>query len=302
MTFLEIKVMVGYLLDDLKYLFMSDSKFNKKIFKRKKGYDPDFANPSLFSEKLLYLKEHYRNPLQTMCTDKYFVKEYLSLCGCKEIGKKIYGVYPSVDAIDFSVLPDEFFIHCNHMSGRNFIFRKDYDESKKKQILNLLRISMKHNWYHSNREWNYKNIEPLVICEECLRTKDGALPIDYKFYCFSGEPKYWMVSYGEYDHQVRNHKFDMNCKSIDHYFKKSPTLLEKEAIIPNNFEEMVSYVKMLCKPFPHVRVDLYDIEGRIVLGELTFFSDTGVVNIYSKDFEKEIGSWIQLEKYRENMI
>lgn len=297
-----IKYCLGYIFVDIKFRIVSDYKFNRNFFRKKKGYDISSNRLETFSEKLIYIKEHYRNSLITLCSDKYYVKEYLKMCGCEEISKQYYGHYKEIKEIDFSQLPDEFFIHCNHMSGCNFKFSKYMDSKKKIYILNLLKINLKHNWYYNQREWNYKNIEPLIICEECLTNPDGTAPLDYKFYCFSGEPKYWMISEGEYNHNVRNHKFDMNCNSIDHYFKHKPTLPLENIKIPKNFDKMVEYVKILCKPFPHVRVDLYNIDGRIVFGELTFFSDGGVVNMVNNDFEKEIGSWIKLEKYSEDLI
>ncbi len=302
MTIKTLKYWLGYKLADLKFLFQGDHAYNLKYFFKKKGYKLDLANPQTFSEKTMYLKEHYRNSLMTLCSDKYCVKEYLKLTGCEEICKKVYAVYKNVEDIEFDKLPEVFFIRCNHMSGCNFLYSQSMDAKTKKQILQLLKISLRHNWYHNQREWNYKNIEPLIICEEYLQNHDGTAPVDYKFYCFSGVPKYWMVSLGEYDHNVRNHKFDINCNSIDHFFKKKSTLAIDDAVIPDNYQEMLKYVEKLCKPFPHVRVDLYDVDGRIVFGELTFFSDGGAVNVVSHDFEIEIGNWIDLDSYRENYV
>ncbi len=292
-----IKMKLGFMRDFFKAHIINDEEFDNRLFVKAKGYVPNLINPQTFSEKLLFLKQNYRNPIETLCSDKYHVVEYLKLCDCGEIGKKIYGVFHSVDEIKWDALPDEFFIRCNHMSGCNFIFKKSFSYKKKKEILDTIDVCLKHNWYYSKREWNYKHIEPLIICEECLRDNDGNLPVDYKFYCFSGQLKYYMVSKGEYNHDVRSHKFDVNNVSIDHYFKKIPTLPESEVVLPKNIEEMKRVASLLCKPFPHVRVDLYDLNGRIVFGELTFYSNGGVVNIYSDEYDREIGSWIKLEQY-----
>ena len=302
MNMLLVKNRMGFIIDRIKFSLVDDHKFNCSLYKKAKGRQPDLQNPTDFSEKLLYLKEHYRNPLQTICSDKYFVKNYIELCGLGYINKKIYGVYKSVDDIPWDDMPDRFFIHCNHMSGCNFVFDKSYGKEKKRYICNMLKMALSHNWYYSNREWNYKNIDPLVVCEELLCDQNGRMPVDYKFYCFSGKPMYYMVSFGEYEHKARNHKFDMNNNSIDHKFKRKETVSPDEVVLPSNFEEMVAIVEKLCEPFPHVRVDLYNIDGRIVFGELTFYSNSGVVNVYSKEFDKEIGSWISLEKYAEDMV
>lgn len=297
---LRLKFKLYNIIVNIKKCIISDRQFNIHLYEKAKGQKPNIENPKNFSEKLIYLKLHYRNPLITLCTDKYYVNEYLKACGCEQICKKIYGVYDDVNDILLDDLPDEFFIKCNHMSGCNYIIKKE--STNINHILKLLKINLKHNWYYNLREWNYKNIRPRIICEECLKDKSGNLPIDYKFYCFSGKPKYFMVSYGEYSHNVINYKFDMEFNSIDLMFKKESLIEADEINIPDNINEMINYVNKLCKPFPHVRVDLYNIDGRIVFGELTFYSNAGVVNVESYEMDNIIGSWIDLEKYKKDMI
>lgn len=282
-------------------VLVSDQKFLIKKCKKEKGMVPNLEDPKTLTEKLLYLMIHYRNPLEKLCADKYYVQEYIKACGLEYILKPIYGVYSKAEEIDFDSLPEEYFIKCNHVSGNNMIIKKstvtDYDYLKK-----FYAEVMKLDYYTNGREYQYHNIRPLVICEKCLRDSKGDLPIDYKFYCFNGEPRYFMVSLGEFDHEVRNHKFDMECNSIDHYFKKEATLQKEEVQFPDNLEEMFSIVRKLCRPFPHVRVDLYNVEGKIYFGELTFTSNGGLVNIYDKKFDEEVGSWIHLDEYKTDMV
>lgn len=284
-----------YLVNDMKYL--------TSRYKKEKGELPDLCAPKTFSEKLIYLMLHYRNPLETLCADKFYVQEYVRACGYERILKKIYGVYRKASDINFDNLPDEFFIKTNHVSGNNKIVKRSMNPD-----FNYLRKFysevLKINYYYDSREWAYDRIRPMIICEEVLRDKNGNLPIDYKFYCFSGEMKYFMVSCGEFDHKVRNHKFDRNLNSVDYHFKKKSTLSEDEArkLLPGNINEMFEIVDSLCKPFPHVRVDLYNVDGNIYFGELTFFSNGGIVNVYDKDYDTEIASWIKLEQYRDDMI
>lgn len=287
----------------INYHLCSDERFVKRKYKKAKGKLPDLSNPTSFSEKLCYLLLHYRNPLESLCADKYYVQEYVKACGYENILKKTYGTFRNASEIDFDKLPDEFFIKTNHVSGNNKIVNKsnnpDYNYLRKfySEILKI-------NYYHSSREWVYDRIRPMVICEEVLRDSKGNLPIDYKFYCFDGEMKFFMVSCGEFEHEVRNHKFDKELTSLDYHFKKKSTLEEKEAraLIPDNINEMFEIVDKLCKPFPHVRVDLYNVDGRIYFGELTFFSNCGIVNVYDEDYDREIASWIKLEKYKEDMV
>ena len=161
---------------------------------------------------------------------------------------------------------------------------------------------LKRKHYKVLRENNYRCINPKIICSEYLEEPGKTELTDYKFYCFGGVPKYFMVSYGEYSHNVRNHKFDMNWNSIDHLFKENvainPDVIER----PQNFDRMVEIATKLSAPFPHVRVDMYNLSDRIVFGEMTFYSAGGFVRVNSEQLDKEIGSWIRLEEYSKYMI
>ena len=111
-----------------------------------------------------------------------------------------------------------------------------------------------------------------------------------------------MISYGEFEHKYLNHKFDTEGRSIDSFFKKTETISASDISIPDNMSEMINIAEDLSKPFPHVRIDFYNINGRIVFGEMTFFSNSGFVDIYSEEMDKQIGNWIDLEKYKADMI
>ena len=282
-------------------IFVSDERYLIREYEKIHGEKPNLEHPETFTENLLYLMLHYRNPLETLCADKLFAREYVNACGLNHIVRPVLAVYNRAEDIDFDALPEEFFIKCNHLSGNNMIVKKS-DNPDYNYIRRFYKEMLKANYYYDDREYCYKDIRPVVLCEKCLRDKNGKLPDDFKFYCFSGELKYFMISKGEFEHNVRNHKFDANKKSIDYYFKKKSTLPLEEAILPDNIDEMIEIVKILCKPFPHVRVDLYNLDGKIYFGELTFHSNSGFVSVYDKDFDKEIGSWIHLEDYMDAMI
>ena len=283
------------------FLMFDPFFYAKKEFHSHFGRDMDLLNPTNLVEKFYWIEKNEDLSLMTLCADKYYAQEYIKALGLDYILKPILGVYKSADEIDFDKLPDEFFIKCNHVSGNNKVIRKK-ENPDYKHIRDFYNEVLKLDYYTDLREYQYHNIRPLILCEKCLRDSRGNMPVDYKFYCFGGEPKYWMVSCGEFDHQVRNHKFDMNCKSVDHHFKRTPSLSEKDAIIPENIQEMFDIVRKLCKPFPHVRVDLYDVEGHVYFGELTFTTNGGVINVADPDYDKEIGSWINLDDYKVDMI
>lgn len=286
---------------NIRYAFYSDRAFDCKEFKRRFGRYPDLDNPRTFAEKLLYLKEHYCNPLQNLCADKHTVCQYVELCGHGDTLKATYQVCSSPDEIDLSLLPDKFFIQCSHTQSHNYVVDKA-DAAKLELIKREYRHLLKRKHYKVLRENCYKNITPKIVCSEYLQEPGKEELTDYKFYCFSGEPKYFMVSYGEFRHDVKNHKFDMEWNSIDHLFKEKAAVDVSDIPIPANFDQMVKIVSDLCKPFPHVRVDLYNLDGRIVFGEMTFYSAGGFVRVNSKEMDEQIGSWIDLEKYRQYMV
>ena len=292
-----MKLKVKIFLEHVRYILISDKLFNKMRYKKVFKHTLNLKNPKTFSEKLIYLKLYYKNLLQHVCADKYEVSQYVAQCGYPEILKQTYKVYDDPDDIDFNSLPDQFFIQCSHTQGYNFAIDKNkpYDLQYIKALYNTL---FKRKHYMTLRENCYRHIKPRVICSEFLKQSDGSPLTDYKIYCFNGEAKYVMVSYGEYDHNVKNHKFDMQWNSIDSLFKKKAAVEAENIKKPENFDKMVEIAEKLAAPFPHVRVDLYNISGRIVFGELTFYSAGGFVKVQSREMNEKIGSWIDLEKYK----
>lgn len=296
-----LRVRLKNLQFDIDYLLRSDYKFNRDQYQKKFGKIPNFQNPETFAEKLLYLKMHYNNMLQNVCADKYTVMEYVRQCGFPDILKECYQICSSPEEIDLSLMPDIFFIQCSHTQGHNYVINKN-DTVKFEQVKRVYRQLLKRKHYKVLRENCYKYIRPKIICGEYLMESGKTGLTDYKFYCFDGEPKYFMVSYGEFDHNVKNHKFDMEWNSIDHLFKQQTAIDAANIRRPMNFDRMVEIAKCLSKPFPHVRVDLYNLEGRIVFGEMTFYSAGGFVKVDSDEMNRTIGSWIDLSKYRSDLI
>ncbi len=304
-----LKLRLKNLQYDISYLLQDDAKFNRREFKRRFGRYPNLTTPETFVEKLLYLKQHYNNMLQNVCTDKFTVCQYVEMCGYSDILKEVYQVCSDPDQIDISKLPDKFFMQCSHTQGHNYIVYKT-DTAKIEEIKREYKYLLRRKHYKVLRENCYKNLEPKIICSEFLQEPGKEELTDYKFYCFEGQPKYFMVSYGEFSHTQTNHKFDMQWNSIDHLFKKR-TLIEAENITkPKNYERMVEIVTKLCAPFPHVRVDLYNLDGRIVFGEMTFYSGGGFVNgrgrvqeeVGNEEMNKKIGSWIDLDKHKDYLV
>ncbi len=281
-----------------KYLTMSDKDFAVIKYKQRMGIDLNLDNPKTFDDKIWWLKINYHNPLITMCSDKYWVREYVKMCGYEDILIDLYGVYDKFEDIDFSELPSKFFIKTNHGSGTNIIYDKnrDFNFEKYKKIFN---DSLKKNYYYIHREWGYKNIEPKIICEKVLIEKGRKVPLDYKLFCFNGKVEYVTVNlsssdeYGNHSETVEKNFYDKDFNYIDVRFSDDnfdPSLIKK----PKNLDRMIEIAEKLSSPFPEVRVDLYNIDGKVYFGEMTFYHNGGYNESTPSDFVVKMGDKIKL--------
>ena len=281
-----------------KYKIMSDEKFAKTKYEKRMGLKLDLDNPKTFDDKIWWLKINYHNPLITMCSDKYWVRDYVKMCGFSDILIELYGVYDKFEDIDFEKLPNRFFIKTNHGSGTNIIYdkSKNFEFEKYRKIFNK---SLNNNYYYVHREWGYKNIEPKIICEKVLVEKNRKVPLDYKLFCFNGRVEYVTVNLASSDENgnhmetVEKNFYDRNFNYIDVRFSDDnfdPSLIQK----PKNLDRMIEIAEKLSSPFPEVRVDLYNIDGKIYFGEMTFYHNGGYNESTPKDFVIKMGEKIKL--------
>lgn len=267
----------------------------KKKFKDTCGYDLNLSNPKGFNEKIQWIKVYHHDPLMTQCADKYRVRSYIE----KKIGEgisleltKIYGVWDNPEKIPFDRLPNQFVLKSNHASGQVIIV-KDKMQFDWGQTISRMKQWLKENYYYTTGEWVYKDIQPVIICEELL---DEDIK-DYKFYCFHGEPKFLYISEGfaKSHDQVR-----MNFVT----FEWEKTLFQRKDYAqfaelppkPDNLSNMIQVAKSLASPFPFVRVDLYSVKGKTIFSELTFYPNGGFAPFYPKEWEYKIGKWLDLRE------
>lgn len=269
----------------------------KLKFYLKTGRKLNLKYPKTYNEKLQWYKLNYRVPLMTKCADKVRVREYVAECGLGHILTEQYGIYESADEIDFENLPDECFIKCNHNSAGNFHWKranKPNIEYIRKKFQRMLSI----NQYSLSEEWAYKNIKPLIVCEEFLRASSPETFIDFNFFCFNGEPELVMYNLDlcaeNGDHaDGRRAVFNKNFEPIE--MTTSVEVLPYESIKkPYNYQEMLEYARILSKPFPHVRVDFFLVDGIIHFGELTFYSGSGYGKFYPEYWQDIVGDWFKL--------
>ena len=263
-------------------------------YRIKTGNKLDLKTPARYTEKLQWYKLNYRKPIMTQCADKYEVRDYVSNRGCKECLNKLYSVYDNPYDIDFENLPNTFAMKMTVGSGMNYFVR----DKKMEDIQALKKMAI--DWFKTDsssygREWCYYNIKPRIVFEELLPLDNNNDLPDYKFFCFNGEPYclYTMIDYTTNHDNGKLGFFDMEFKLLPYYrkdFKPITEQIEK----PKNFEKMVEYARILSKGFPHVRVDFYDIDGKIVFGELTFYNASGYTVFEPDEFDYILGEKIVL--------
>lgn len=277
--------------------WMSDRRFAKWYYHKNTGRTLNLQNPSNFDEKIWYLKLYDREPLKAKCSDKLTVREYVKECGLEEILNEVVGVYDRFQDIEFQKLPDRFFIKCTHTSGCNVIYDAarpfDYDYYRHE-----FDYWMKRDYYWGSREWNYRGLKPKIICEQVLTDKKGNLPMDYKFFCFAGRVVILSLDIGVAE--LSGEHAVSYCRNIyDRDFKLLPVKESREnspepVRAPEHYEKMVEYAEILSRPFRHCRVDLYNLDGKIYFGELTFHHGGGCNNFQPEEFAAKLGSYIDI--------
>lgn len=289
------KQIIIYLMNKGYFKFIDDKTFIKLKYRLVMGKKLNLNDPQTFNEKLQWLKIYNRNPLYITLVDKYEVREYIK----KNLGEEylipLLGVYDKVEDINFEKLPNKFVIKCNHDSG-GVIVCKDKNNFNFESAKRKITKSLKRNYYYSGREWPYKNVKPKIIIEQYIEDKNGFLP-DYKFYCFNGKCDYVMVCT---ERETGNPKF--------YYFNEEWNLAKemsndgmktKESFKcpkPKNINNMFSIARNLSKKFPFIRVDLYNIDGKIYFGEFTFFPSSGFDNKRTERAQKYLNKMLKLNK------
>jgi len=234
----------------------------------------DIINPKTLPEKINWLKIFDTTSLKTLCADKIKVHQYCKKKLGKDICIPILKEYKSVDDIDFNKLPKSFVLKCNHGSGMNIIVtdKSKLDIDKVKEKLN--------NWlncdfsFRNGYEMQYHKIDRKIFAETYMNDGHSDLT-DYKFLCFNGEPKLCQVINDRNNSNRHLNYYDMNFKFVNISrldFPNNPTLIDKR---PKCFKQMKEYAKKLAQEFKFVRVDFYEINGKIYLGELTFTPGAG---------------------------
>lgn len=280
---------------------LPDKLYLQMKYRRDYGYCINWKNPRSFTEKMQWLKVYYRKPIMTKLVDKYEVKCYVEKMIGKEYIIPTLGVYNSFDEIDFSSLPESFVLKCTHDSG-GLILCKDKDCLDTNSARIKIESSLKKNFYYLMREWPYKYVKPRIIAESYMTDDIHYDLIDYKFYCFNGEPRYCQLITDRSSHEsidffdkewVHQDFIGLNpvCKNNPVY-KNNPIC--KTMPKPANYETMIDLARILASDFPFVRVDFYNINGHIYFGEMTFFPAGGFGFFTPEEWNYKLGEMISL--------
>lgn len=266
-----------------------DDAYIKIIFKGKLGYSIDLKNPKTFNEKLNWCKLYNRNPLYTKLADKYSVKQIVADKIGRQYVVKNLGVWQHFDEIDFEKLPNRFVLKCTHDSS-GVIVCKDLATFDYKAAREKLEFSLKMNYFYACREWPYKNIPPLIIADELLDDQTGKELQDYKFWCFNGEPKIMYITNKGAKVEENFYDMDFNILSINHGFPRTKPEYQR----PKEFELMKELAAKLSVGIPFVRVDFFDVNGRVYFGEFTFFDWAGLGRFSDIKTDEYLGKLITL--------
>ena len=272
--------------------FVPDKAMIKLQYRIKLKRKLNLKDPKRYTEKIQWYKLYYRNPVMMECVDKYGVRRYIEKKGLGNILNQLYQVVDRPEEINFDQLPDKFVIKTTNGSGTNILVKDkktlNIAETKKKlnDFLNMAEAS-------AGIEWAYGGSSKKIIVEELLEdnsNKDKGIS-DYKFLCFNGKPVYVVYDKDRFSDHKRNFydvnwnyvKVDSDCPCFEDSVKK-----------PENYEKMVEIASVLSRDFPAVRVDLYNIEGKIYFGELTFYPWSGYVQYTPDSFDFELGKYFVL--------
>jgi hypothetical protein len=273
----------------LKKLYPDDEKFLEILYERYTGKKMDVANPKRFTDKMQWLKLNYRDPLMQKCADKYAVREYVKSKGYGDLLNELIAVYDNAKDFNPDELPDKFVVKATHSSAMNLICtdKKSVNWKSKERIFKMW---FKINLYLDAREWAYKDIKPRIVVEKYLEDDSGSLR-DYKLFCFNGkvglvevdEDRYSSHKQAYYTPEWEKVNTTTGCVGCD-------------ADKPPKLDEMIKIATDLSTDFPFVRVDLYNCNGKIYFGELTFYDGSGFCAFDPDRYNYYYGDMLALPK------
>lgn len=273
--------------------WVPDSVMLRVQYRLKLGRWPNFKHPLRYTEKLQLYKMKYRNPVMCQCVDKYEVHKYVEGKGLSSILNTVYGVYDKAEDIDFAKLPNKFVAKTTGGGGgENVAVIRDAANTDLDALRDKLALWQKDMGASYGREWAYDGIKKnRIIVEELLEDNDNADGSinDYKIMCFNGKFKSLWIDKGRYSDHHRGF-WNENLQFLKGVYSDHDTF-DIPPALPINIDKMIGIAEKLSEDFPYARVDLYNINGRIVFGEITFYPWSGYVKFHPDEFDRQLGSF-----------
>lgn len=277
---------------------LDDERYLKLICRLRFGKHFDLSSPKTFSEKINWLKLHNRKAIYTTMVDKYSAKQYVaSIIGEKYVIPTL-GVWDRPEDINWDELPNKFVLKTTHGGGSTGVVvckdKKTFDIKSASQRLNR---SLRGDIYSAFREWPYKNVRKRIIAEKFMSScsSDCSSDLtDYKFFCFNGKPVYCQVIRNRHTKETIDF-YDMEWNH-QNFVGLNPTVRngDEPTVRPRCLEEMIEISKKLSSGIPFLRVDLYDIDGNVFFGEMTFFPASGMGVFTPLKWNKTLGDLITI--------
>ena len=263
----------------------------KILFRIKQGYSLNLESPKTYNEKLQWIKLYDHNSLMPICCDKFTVREFVEQQGCGDILNHLIWEGVNPEDIPFDNLPEKFVVKVTHGSSFNSICT-DKATIDRKDIIAKCKKWIKTKFLPCYGEWFYGVEEPRVIVEDYIDSGNNEQLIDYKVFCFHGEPRYVRVDSDRFtDHKMDVFDCEWNYISGAHMGYKCS---EKKFERPKCLEKLMDYASKLSKSFYHARVDFYIVRDRLYFGEITFTNGAGFDRFSSYEFDLQLGNLLKL--------
>ena len=274
--------------------WLPDKAYLKAKFRLVMGYPLNLNEPRTFAEKLQWLKLYDRKPVYHQMVDKVESKKFIDAILGSGYTIPTLGVFDSFEQIDWDTLPQQFVLKATHDSGSYYIV-KDKNTIDKQKCKKQLYIHWNKDYYKGHREWQYKDLRCRIIAEPLLVDNGSSYLRDFKFYCFNGEPKVFYITSDKGGVlPTRQDFFDINGNHIDledAHYSKNPV---KAPDLPIHLDDMISIARKLAKDTYHLRVDFYEINGQVYVGELTLCEAAGFCSFVPDHWNYTLGKWIHL--------
>jgi len=253
----------------------------------------NLKNPKTFNEKIQWLKLYDHNPQYTRMVDKVAAKDYVAGILGEDYIIPTLGVWEKAEDIEWDTLPEKFVLKCNHDSG-GLIICRDKSKLDKNAAISKLNKSLKTDFYRKEREWPYKNVQRRILAEELLEPKPGTNDIpDYKFFCFNGRVEFFKIDFDRFIGHHANY-YDCDWKLLPFGEVMCPPNPHKTIERPKGFDRMLEIARKLSENIPFVRVDLYNLNGKIYVGELTLYPAAGMMKLTDSEWDKKLGDMLVL--------